>query len=160
MKALTICQPYAELIMRGEKRVENRTWPTAYRGPVLIHAGKSREWLLLVDAGLMDEAHEIPLSAMDFGAVVGLAQLEGCVPVAPRRDERKWDPLTLEVWPWLATHQHVEGPWCWILKDVFRFPKPVPWKGQQGLFEIPAAEVAVGLSAAMEARRGKSFKQP
>jgi hypothetical protein len=44
-KALTICQPYAELIARGEKVIENRTWPTSYRGPLLIHAGKSREWL-------------------------------------------------------------------------------------------------------------------
>jgi hypothetical protein len=45
VKALTICQPYAELIARGQKRVENREWPTRYRGPLLIHAGKSREWL-------------------------------------------------------------------------------------------------------------------
>ena len=28
MKALTVCQPYAELIARGEKPIENRTWPT------------------------------------------------------------------------------------------------------------------------------------
>lgn len=34
MKALTIHQPYAELIRRGEKVIENRTWPTSYRGPL------------------------------------------------------------------------------------------------------------------------------
>ncbi len=56
MKALTICQPYAELIMRGVKRVENRTWATRYKGALLIHAGKSREWyqgLFEVPAGLV-----------------------------------------------------------------------------------------------------------
>lgn len=40
MKALTISQPYASLIARGEKFVENRRWPTPYRGPLAIHAGK------------------------------------------------------------------------------------------------------------------------
>jgi len=45
MKAVTIYQPYAELIARGEKRVENRSWRTDYRGPLAIHAGCSRAWL-------------------------------------------------------------------------------------------------------------------
>lgn len=45
MKALTVCQPYASLIARGKKRVENRTWSTSYRGHLYIHAGKSRKWL-------------------------------------------------------------------------------------------------------------------
>ncbi|MFA7254088.1 MAG: hypothetical protein WC107_06075, partial [Patescibacteria group bacterium] len=52
MKALTVCQPYASLIVGWPgidpddvKRVENRTWPTSYHGPLLIHAGKSRLWL-------------------------------------------------------------------------------------------------------------------
>lgn len=50
MKALTICQPYAALICLPStdwrhKRVENRKWFTSYRGPLLIHAGKSRDWL-------------------------------------------------------------------------------------------------------------------
>ena len=45
MKALTIHQPYAELIRRGEKVIENRTWPTSYRGPLAIHAGGSVKFL-------------------------------------------------------------------------------------------------------------------
>lgn len=45
MKCLTICQPYAALIMLPDdddraKRVENRTWSTNYRGPLLIHAAE------------------------------------------------------------------------------------------------------------------------
>jgi hypothetical protein len=45
MNALSVCQPFASLIISGEKRVENRRWSTSYRGPLLIHAGKSRKWL-------------------------------------------------------------------------------------------------------------------
>jgi hypothetical protein len=33
-------QPWAWLIINGYKDIENRSWPTKYRGPVLIHAGK------------------------------------------------------------------------------------------------------------------------
>ena len=53
MKALSIRQPWAELIVAGLKDIENRTWRTDYRGPVLIHAGMKiepidadlREWV-------------------------------------------------------------------------------------------------------------------
>lgn len=38
-------RPFKFTARCGEKRVENREWPTSYRGPLLIHAGKSREWL-------------------------------------------------------------------------------------------------------------------
>jgi hypothetical protein len=40
MKVLSIRQPWAFLIVNGHKNIENRDWLTAYRGPVLIHAGK------------------------------------------------------------------------------------------------------------------------
>ena len=38
MKALTVKQPWAQLICTGIKDVENRTWKTNFRGRVLIHA--------------------------------------------------------------------------------------------------------------------------
>ncbi len=42
MKALTIRQPFASLIVDGYKTVENRTWKTAYKGPLAIHAAASK----------------------------------------------------------------------------------------------------------------------
>jgi hypothetical protein len=41
MKALSIKQPWAWLIVHGFKDIENRGWATRFRGSVLIHAGKS-----------------------------------------------------------------------------------------------------------------------
>lgn len=41
MKTLTIKQPWASLIALGEKKIETRSWRTKYRGPLLIHAGKT-----------------------------------------------------------------------------------------------------------------------
>ena len=39
MKALTLHQPWAQLIALGVKTIETRTKPTKYRGELLIHAG-------------------------------------------------------------------------------------------------------------------------
>lgn len=41
MRALSIRQPYAEMIMRGEKRIEYRSRPTNIRGRVYIYASST-----------------------------------------------------------------------------------------------------------------------
>lgn len=40
MKALSVRQPWASMIARGEKTIEVRSWPTSYRGRLLICAAK------------------------------------------------------------------------------------------------------------------------
>lgn len=40
MKAITIWQPWASLLVCGEKKYETRSWATSYRGPIAIHAAK------------------------------------------------------------------------------------------------------------------------
>src|SRR5262245_30199672 len=40
MKALSVKQPWANMIASGEKTIETRTWPTDYRGPLLIVSSK------------------------------------------------------------------------------------------------------------------------
>ena len=40
MKALSIRQPWAWLIVAGYKDVENRTWATDFRGRIYVHAGQ------------------------------------------------------------------------------------------------------------------------
>lgn len=128
MKALTICQPYPRLILIGEKHVENRTWFTPYRGPLLIHAGKSREWL-------DEDDEQDAIKAGDplvFGSIVGRANLAACVRIedieAGKLDTR---------FPQLLSRAHCGGPWCWVLTDVERYATPIPWRGAQGLFDVP-----------------------
>jgi len=41
MKALSVKQPWANLIANGEKTIETRLWPTSYRGPLLIVSSKT-----------------------------------------------------------------------------------------------------------------------
>lgn len=135
MKALTICQPYAHLIALGEKRVENRTWSTDYRGWLAIHAGKSRKFL---DTDGQDERR---YPDMAFGAIVVVCRLTECVSeLGGISDLILKRPELL----WLTTHEHVEGPWCWILEDVIRLTDPLSCRGERGLFELPT-EVASSL---------------
>ncbi|MDP9902641.1 ASCH domain-containing protein [Variovorax ginsengisoli] len=128
MKAVTICQPYPRLIMIGVKHAENRTWSTRYRGPLAIHAGKSR--LYLVDD---DETEAIESGGpLVFGAVVALCTLAGCVHVSQIHCG-----MLDEQFPQLRDRAHCYGPFCWVLTDVRRLVTPLPWRGAQGLFDIP-----------------------
>lgn len=127
MKALTICQPYAHLIIQGRKTCENRTWPTNYRGLMYIHAGKSRQWMDEEDG--VDLESGVRVDAMAFGAVVGIAQLVACI---------HKDSKLLPEWTSKMTEEqrhHVNGPYCWIF-DKINAIGPWPWKGAQGLFDI------------------------
>ena len=160
MKALTICQPYAELVLRGEKPVENRTWEMTYRGPLLIHAGKSRAWLTppseqgrdkhccpgslcaRASHGPCDGVYGIPLAHMSFGALVGIAEVKDCV-------------LASEIvhrYPRLAGNQHVEGPWCIVLSNVRRFSSGIPYRGQQGLFHVDESVVRAAIQTSEAVR--------
>lgn len=56
-KALSIMQPWAWLIVNGHKDIENRDWPTKYRGPVAIHAGKKVDEDCAMSLTYSDGAH-------------------------------------------------------------------------------------------------------
>lgn len=124
MKALTICQPYAHMIAIGVKRIENRTWWTGYRGPLAIHAGKSRKMIVAGDLERWPE--------MSFGAIVAVARLVSCIGI---------ECVSLAGMP------HAEGPWCWMLEAMRRLERAMPCTGHLGLWNVPedvAAKVIGG----------------
>lgn len=75
MKALSIRQPWCHRIFHEGKDVENRDWPTKFRGQVLIHASLSleedREYI---------RAHDLPL-----GGIVGIVDIVDCVSASDSR---------------------------------------------------------------------------
>lgn len=84
MKALSIQQPWAEAIVRGWKPVENRSWFTAYRGPLLIHAGvkwdTAGEQFIRDQVGHDEETDALLQSARERrGGIIGRAMLTDCV---------------------------------------------------------------------------------
>jgi len=120
VRAISIRQPWAELIVRGEKDVENRSWRTRHRGPLLIHAG------IVADRDSC-ERHAIPKDVAR-GAIVGVVEL---VDVTQTR----------------TSGWHLEGQWGWYLVRAKRFKKPIPMKGQRTLFEVADRKVAAELGS-------------
>lgn len=134
MKAITILQPYAHLICLPRdhpewKGVENREWATSYRGPLAIHAGKSRAFLRPDDEALFPD--------MTFGAIVGVGVLVECF--------RLYDCMLLVAsvpgrilgrYPWLATHKHIEGTYCFVITDTVRLERPFGFRGMPGMFDV------------------------
>ena len=130
MKAITILQPWAHLIVHGPKRIENRTWWTKYRGPLAIHAAKSRRMLDALDDGTL-RAHvertgyQMPVVGdLVFGAIIGTAQLTDIVEVSDVPD----DPF--------AT-----GPLCWILEHREPLDAPILCAGRRMLWDVPCSIV-------------------
>jgi hypothetical protein len=90
LKALTVSQPYASLIASGAKWVGNRTWPPAYRGPLVIHAAKGRQYL----------SHK-QLQRWPQGCVIAVVDSIGCldwaVPVRPQENPNTTDSMLTEL---------------------------------------------------------------
>ena len=126
MKAITICQPWAWAIVEGYKHVENRTWPTKYRGRLLIHAGKSTRWWRSGCESLLAYGIEPPeKEGVQWGSIIGFAQLIDCLPIESEATEIPF----------------AYGPYCWILHDAERLKFPIAYRGKQGLFEFHADDV-------------------
>jgi hypothetical protein len=134
MKTLTICQPYAELIIRGDKLVENRIWTTHYRGPLLIHAGKSRDWIEEAPGRCLDLEYGLRIADMAFGAIIGVCELVASLSVPSLRSAMRAGRFPELIRQW---GRHIEGPDCLVLRDPRRFRTPIPYRGKLGLFDVP-----------------------
>jgi hypothetical protein len=80
-KALSIRQPWAHLIVAGIKQIENRTWTTRYRGPLLIHAGQL--WHDETIADMVTQSDD-PYFYGPFGFVLENARLLSFTPMRGR----------------------------------------------------------------------------
>lgn len=143
MKALSIWQPYASLIAVGAKTIETRHWPP-HSGVVgqriAIHAGKNTRDLDRViepriskALGFDDAADQLPV--LPLGAIVATAVLYHAEPMGDDFAEvYRPDDLSFG---WCAP-----GRWAWHLGDVRRLDEPIESRGQQGIYELPAADTA------------------
>lgn len=125
MKAITIKQPWASLIVHGIKDIENRTWacPKKYLGQrVLIHASAKPDiepYMIFNDA----QADAIDNCVMDVcgyykqtGAIVGSVEIVNCVQNHP------------SIWA-------DKGVYNWVLANPVLFKKPIPAKGRLSFWE-------------------------
>jgi len=117
MKALSIKQPWAELILQGKKKIELRTWNTNFRGEFLIHASKIPDRKAMAEFGFK----ELPC-----GCIVGKAELND-VKKYDKAELIKDKPIHLGSGQW--------GKYGFILKNAQRLDK-INCKGSLGFWEF------------------------
>lgn len=111
--ALTIRQPWAWAVVAGHKDVENRSWPTNYRGTLYIHAAKRHE-AHADDVLALDHGLRLPPSLV-YGALIGTVEIVDCV----RDSDSEWAR---------------RGMYHWVLRRPHRLVHPIPCRGHRGLF--------------------------
>ena len=136
VKALSFRQPWAELVLRGQKSLDLRTWHTRYRGPLAIYAPQTIEREAC-------EAYGLDPADLPTGAVVGLVDLIRIVEL----DEALYAERAGEH---LNARRHREPLYGWELADPQRLATPQPAQGRHRLFEVDLqAPGDITLSAAV-----------
>jgi hypothetical protein len=82
INVLSIRQPWAHLIVNGYKDIENREWPTNFRGELYIHASKRFDYrgATFIDLNYPDIKRKIPHYPFEYikGHIIGRAILTDC----------------------------------------------------------------------------------
>jgi hypothetical protein len=124
MKAITVKQPWASLIIRGGKEIENRDWYTGIRGIVAVHSSAKLERREMEDAcGMMRgfvphfSAERFELDVFPTGVILGTVEIVDCVTASDS--------------PWFV------GDFGWVLRNPVAFAQPIPCRGALKFWDIP-----------------------
>jgi hypothetical protein len=121
MKALSIKQPWAHLIIIGVKDIENRTQRTSFRGRFAVHVSLKRADYAGVDVEAIPHNLREPVRQAwehnaSAGRIIGTVELADCI-----RDSNS---------PWA-----IDNYWHWVLRDPRPYIQSRPAKGRLGLWE-------------------------
>lgn len=139
LKALSLWQPWASMMALGHKKIETRSWPTAYRGPLVIHATK--RWTRNEREAASDLAAQYGIeSPFPLGVVLCVVDLFECT-----------QNVRYASFAELTLGDFRKGRWFWVTKNVRPFDEPLPMRGRQGLFNVTDdAVLAAALGAQPE----------
>jgi activating signal cointegrator 1 len=152
MKVLSLLQPWASLVVLGDKKIETRSWNTKYRGLLLVHASKkytggqkslAMDFNIKYGAGL-GFTEDLPL-----GQIIGSVNLIETFPtdkawsgtggigfsinskVEVDKELRMMNITKAEE----AYGDYSPGRYGWLLSDPIEFTIGIPAKGSLGLWE-------------------------
>jgi len=139
LKVLSLLQPWATLAVIGVKQIETRSWSTAHRGPLLIHASKGKAGEIF--------ANEFPFKKyipdfkqLPFGCIIGRVTLRDVIRIGTGElsytNDEMLNRLTLEE---KAFGDYTPGRYAWILQDAVTFKIPVAARGTLTLWEFDEA---------------------
>jgi hypothetical protein len=148
MKAISIWQPHASLIVCGAKPFETRHWAApkwAIGQRIAIHASKCTDDLIDLqeyiqgrqefgDAEVIDSYEAMweelvaagfsTLAALPRGAIIGTAVMSECI-----RTEDLIDPGHFG--------NFAPGRFAWRMTDLKPLAESIQFRGQQGFFNVP-----------------------
>lgn len=142
MKCISLWQVWAELVRRGLKLNETRSWPmpeSLIDKPLAIHAAVRRfrltnEYPAAFSRQLLDD--EVMAQPLVYGAVLCVVHPQKSIP-------------TVEVCNSLTRREFLYGNYsetdidtgkrrfAWPFMDIRVLPKPIPLIGRQGIFDWP-----------------------
>ena len=132
--ALSVSRPWDYLILHPPfKDVENRDWPTKYRGRIYIHRAKSKDrdglrWLMRhrhelglceLPGHIFTELGNLYSADLRMGAIVGEVDIVDCV----TKSNSRW----------------FFGRYGFVLANPEAYEKPIPCRGMPGPFKVPEA---------------------
>jgi len=82
MKAISVKQPWANMIASGKKTIETRTWSTKYRGDLLIVSSKRP-------------------NTPPAGCALCVVELYDCVPMTPDHEHDACLEVYPKAWAWM-----------------------------------------------------------
>lgn len=142
MKALSLWQPWATAIALGSKRIETRSWKTDYRGPLAIHAAKNKSGLEVIDHHHREWRGALRVldfadADLPYGVIVAICRLVACRPIEELVDliDHKNGKTPFQ-WTEEDMGDFSPGRFGWILEDIRQLVSPIPYRGQQGLFDV------------------------
>jgi hypothetical protein len=154
MKALSLWQPWASLWCSDAKEHETRDWELHHRGWLLVHAAKTREGFDDVDGHLdgiisdrfgsnwrLDLPRGMIIGAVDVIDVQATSViLKHYGKMAGMVDSKEWTDLQCGNF----------GPrrYGFLRREFKRFAQPIPYRGQQGPFNVPDEIVRAAFDAA------------
>ncbi len=134
MKAISLLQPWASLVVMGVKTIETRSWETKYRGPILIHASQGKAGSIFADKNPFKKY--IPnFKKLPFGEIVGQASITEIIRTENlNMSDEIINRLTMEE---KAFGDYSEGRYPWILNDHLQFKNPIHARGTLSIWEYP-----------------------
>lgn len=158
IKCISLWQPWASLMLapdrnhplaqrpdqRAAKSFETRSWSTPHRGLLLIHAAKrwdrEQQQLCLTEPfrNTLREAGFATAADLPRGAILGYVDLRY---VWSTEDVTEWLCWEERNDRELAFGNYERGRFAWDCRYPRRYAEPIPYRGQQGLFEVPAGVV-------------------
>lgn len=124
--ALSVRQPWVWCMFHAGKDIENRSWPTQFRGRVCIHAaqGMTRDEYedCLDTVHMISRTHPFPpglslpaFKDLERGGIVGTVDIVDC--------------LTTSASPWFF------GRFGFVLRNPTLLPRAIPVRGALGFFD-------------------------